>query len=47
MSDEIEIIESSRNSITLRRIRSSHRRRLLDRLTDGGTTVSILARDTG
>ena len=47
MSDEIEIIESSRNPITLSRIRSSHRRRLLDRLTDGGTTVSILARDTG
>ena len=31
----------------LKKIRSTHRRRLLDRLTDGGTTVGILARDTG
>ncbi len=31
----------------LRRIRSGHRRRLLDRMTDGGETVSVLARDTG
>ncbi len=31
----------------LRRIRSVHRRRLLDRLTDGGDTVSNLARATG
>ena len=30
-----------------RKIRSMHRRRLLDRLTEGGTTVSALARDVG
>ena len=27
------------------KIRSKHRRRLLDRLTEGGATVSVLARD--
>ena len=47
MSDEPQIVESSSDSPVLKRIRSAHRRRLLDRLTDGGTTVSILARDTG
>ena len=47
MSDELQIADSSSDSFTLKRIRSAHRRRLLDRLTDGGTTVSILARDTG
>ena len=47
MSDEPQIVDSSSDSPVLKRIRSAHRRRLLDRLTDGGTTVSILARDTG
>ena len=47
MSDEPQIVDSSSESPVLKRIRSAHRRRLLDRLTDGGTTVSILARDTG
>lgn len=47
MSDELQITNSSSDSFTLKRIRSAHRRRLLDRLTDGGTTVSVLARDTG
>ena len=47
MSDESQIVDSSPDSPVLKRIRSAHRRRLLDRLTDGGTTVSILARDTG
>lgn len=47
MSDESQIVDSSSDSPVLKRIRSAHRRRLLDRLTDGGTTVSILARDTG
>jgi len=37
---------SSNSFIELRRIRSSHRRRLLDRLTDSGATVSQLARQT-
>ena len=47
MSDEPQIVDSSSGLPVLKRIRSAHRRRLLDRLTDGGTTVSILARDTG
>ena len=47
MSDEPQIVDSSSDPPALKRIRSAHRRRLLDRLTDGGTTVSILARDTG
>ena len=47
MSDELQITNSSSDPFTLKRIRSAHRRRLLDRLTDGGTTVSVLARDTG
>ena len=47
MSDEPQIVDPSSDSPVLKRIRSAHRRRLLDRLTDGGTTVSILARDTG
>jgi len=47
VSDESQIVDSSSDSPVLKRIRSAHRRRLLDRLTDGGTTVSILARDTG
>ena len=47
MSDELQIADSSSESPVLKRIRSAHRRRLLDRLTDGGTTVSILARDAG
>ncbi len=47
MSDELQITNSSSVPFTLKRIRSAHRRRLLDRLTDGGTTVSVLARDTG
>ena len=47
MSDEPQIVDSSSGIPVLKRIRSAHRRRLLDRLTDGGTTVSILARDTG
>ncbi len=40
MSDEPQIVDSSSDSPVLKRIRSAHRRRLLDRLTDGGTTVS-------
>ena len=47
MSDEPQIVDLSSDSTVLKRIRSAHRRRLLDRLTDGGATVSILARDTG
>jgi DNA-binding transcriptional ArsR family regulator len=47
VSDELQITNSSSDPFTLKRIRSAHRRRLLDRLTDGGTTVSVLARDTG
>ena len=47
MSDELEITDPSPDYTVLKRIRSAHRRRLLDRLTDGGTTVSILARDSG
>jgi len=47
VSDEPQIVDSSSGLPVLKRIRSAHRRRLLDRLTDGGTTVSILARDTG
>jgi len=47
VSDEPQIVDLSSDSTVLKRIRSAHRRRLLDRLTDGGATVSILARDTG
>ena len=47
MTDEPQIVDLSSDSTVLKRIRSAHRRRLLDRLTDGGATVSILARDTG
>ena len=47
MSDEPQIVDLSSDSTVLKRIRSAHRRRLLDRLTDGGATVSILAHDTG
>ena len=42
MSDDLQIGVSSVDSTNLKRIRSAHRRRLLDRLTDGGATVSIL-----
>ncbi|MDP7658778.1 MAG: hypothetical protein QGF77_02405 [Candidatus Thalassarchaeaceae archaeon] len=41
-----ESTASGQPKFELRRIRSGHRRRLLDRLTDGGATVSELARDT-
>ena len=47
MSDDLQIGVSSVDSTNLKRIRSAHRRRLLDRLTDGGATVSVLARDSG
>ena len=47
MSEETEITQIPSDSFGLKRIRSAHRRRLLDRLTDGGSTVSVLARETG
>ena len=47
MSEDSQFGTSVANSAELRRIRSGHRRRLLDRLTDGGATVSSLARDSG
>ena len=47
MSEESEITQIPNDSFGLKRIRSAHRRRLLDTLTDGGSTVSVLARETG
>ena len=47
MSEETFQTASLTSEGNLRRIRSGHRRRLLDRLTDGGDTVSTLARETG
>lgn len=47
MSEDLQSGATSADLSELRRIRSGHRRRLLDRLTDGGATVSVLARDSG
>ena len=47
MSVDSEFGASGDSSGQVRRIRSGHRRRLLDRLTDGAATVSVLARDAG
>ncbi len=46
MSVDSDFGNSANSPLELRRIRSSHRRRLLDRLTDSGATVSELARET-
>ncbi len=46
MSEDSQFGASDADSANLRRIRSGHRRRLLDRLTDGSATVTELARDT-
>ncbi len=47
MPNDTSAAQKHSSDTTPRKIRSMHRRRLLNRLTEGGGTVSVLAREVG